>query len=224
MIAPAKAANSDCRITIKYPNWAESYQETGYNPKAQRDMFDRIYTGTETRDPVTTDQHLPRYLSFSLMTYFENMWPGHNGGGWFDTFDTHITEHYLEQAYLTAFARPQEMMLFCFQSLLDNMYTPALGFQLDKLDAVLDSVGSPRGIACYLPDNCQGEDNVQDFLGMCGFPVVCTPYFPENEKQILLTRSSACDPQIVDKLKDWLEKTGGDALVTTGFLNAVKGM
>ena len=190
VIEPAKAANPNCRITIKYPNWAESYQETGYNPKAQRDMFDRIYTGTETRDPVTTDQHLPRYLSFSLMTYFESMWPKHNGGGWFDTFDTHITEHYLEQAYLTAFAKPQELMLFCFQSLLDNMYTPALGFQLDKLDAALDSLGAPKGIACYLPDNCQGEDNVQDFLGMCGFPVICTPYFPENEKQILLTRSS----------------------------------
>ena len=223
VIGPAKAANPHCKITIKYPNWAESYQETGYNPKEQREMFDRIYTGTETRDPVTTDQHLPRYLSFSLMTYFESMWPGHNGGGWFDTFDTHITEHYLEQAYLTAFSKPQELMLFCFQSLLDNMYTPALGFQLDKLDAVLDNVGSPRGIACYLPDNCQGEDNVQDFLGMCGFPIVCTPYFPENAKQILLTGSSACDPDVVEKLKGWLEKTGGDALITTGFIDAVRG-
>ena len=224
VIEPAKAANPKCRITIKYPNWAESYQETGYNPQAQREMFDRIYTGTETRDPVTTDQHLPRYLSFSLMTYFENMWPRHNGGGWFDTFDTHITEHYLEQAYLTAFSKPQEMMLFCFQSLLDNMYTPALGFQLDKLDEALDNIGAPKGIFCYLPDNCQGEDNVQDFLGMCGFPVICTPYFPDREKQILLTRSSACDPSVVDKLKDWLQKTGGDALVTTGFLAAAKGM
>ena len=165
VIGPAKAANPHCKITIKYPNWAESYQETGYNPKEQREMFDRIYTGTETRDPVTTDQHLPRYLSFSLM----------------------------------------------------------LGFQLDKLDAVLDTVGSPRGIACYLPDNCQGEDNVQDFLGMCGFPIVCTPYFPENEKQIMLTRSSACDPHVVEKLKGWLEKTGGDALITTGFIDAVQG-
>ncbi len=223
VIGPAKAANPHCKITIKYPNWAESYQETGYNPKEQREMFDRIYTGTETRDPVTTDQHLPRYLSFSLMTYFESMWPGNNGGGWFDTFDTHITEHYLEQAYLTAFSKPQELMLFCFQSLLDNMYTPALGFQLDKLDAVLDTVGSPRGIVCYLPDNCQGEDNVQDFLGMCGFPIVCTPYFPENAKQILLTGSSACDPDVVEKLKGWLEKTGGDALITTGFIDAVRG-
>ncbi|MDO4867034.1 MAG: permease [Clostridia bacterium] len=220
IIAPAKAANPNCRITIKYPNWAESYQETGYNPAEQRKLFDKLYTGTETRDPVTTDQHLPRYLSFSLMTYFENMWPGHNGGGWFDTFDTHITEHYLEQAYLTAFSRPEEMMLFCFQSLVDNMYTPALGFQLDKLDALLDHAGKPVGIACYLPDNCQGEDNLQDFLGMVGLPVVCTPYFPEDAEKLLLTRSSACDPDVVDKLEAWLRKTGGTALVTTGFLEA----
>ncbi|MBR2797848.1 MAG: permease [Clostridia bacterium] len=220
VIAPARAANPKVKITIKYPNWAESYQETGYNPAEQRRLFDMVYTGTETRDPVTTDQHLPRYLSFSLMTYFENMWPGHNGGGWFDNFDTHITEHYLEQAYLTAFSRPKELMMFCFQSLVDNMYVPALGFQLDRLDALLDHAGNPVGIACYLPDNCQGEDNVQDFLGMAGLPVVCTPYFPEDAEQILLTRSSACDPEIVDRLEDWLKRTGGDALVTTGFLEA----
>ncbi len=223
IIAPAKAVNPRCKITIKYPNWAESYQETGYNPADQREMFDRIYTGTETRDPVTTDQHLPRYLSYSLMTYMENMWPGHNGGGWFDNFDTHVTEHYLEQAYLTAFSRPQELMVFCFQSMADHMYTPALGYQLDKLDALLDHAGKPRGIFCYLPDNCQGEDNVQDFLGMCGLPVVCTPYFPADAKQILLTRSSAFDENVVDKLEDWLRRTGGDAIITTGFADAVRG-
>jgi len=112
------------------------------------------------------------------------------------------------------------MMLFCFQSLLDNLYTPALGFQLDKLDALLDHAGRPVGIPCYLPDDCQGEDNVQDFLGMVGLPVVCTPYFPEGGGQLLLTRSSACDPDVVDKLEKWLLATGGDALVTTGFLEA----
>ena len=223
IITPAKKANPQCKITIKYPNWAESYQETGYNPAVQRTLFDNVYTGTETRDPVTTDQHLPRYLSFSLMTYFEAMWPGHNGGGWFDNFDMHITEHYLEQAYLTVFSRPKELMLFCFQSLCDNMYVPALGFQLDRLDALMDHAGKPRGIACYLPDNCQGEDNVQDFLGMNGLPILCTPYFPENEKQILLTRSSACDEKVVDKLEKWLRETGGDAIVTTGFVEAVRG-
>ena len=223
IIGPAKAANPNCKITIKYPNWAESFQETGYNPAEQRKIFDRIYTGTETRDPVTTDQHLPRYLSYSLMTYFENMWPGHNGGGWFDNFDMHITEHYLEQAYLTAFAKPRELMVFCFQSMADSMYTPALGYQLDKLDAVLDHAGSPLGIACYLPDNSQGEDCIQDFLGMNGLPIQCTPYFPEQATCILLTRASALDPKIVSKLEKYLRETGGDAIVTTGFMEAVQG-
>ena len=220
VIAPAKAANPKCRIIIKYPNWAESYQETGYNPAEQRGLFDGLYTGTETRDPIVTDQHLPRYLSFSLMTYFENMWPGHNGGGWFDNFDTHITEMYLEQAYLTAFSKPKELMMFCFQSMYDNMYTPALGFQLDKLDAVLDHAGNSIGIPCYLPDDSQGEDNVQDFLGMVGLPITCTPFFPEDAEQMLLTRASACDPEIVDKLEKWLLTKGGTAMVTTGFLEA----
>ena len=32
VIAPAKAINPGIKITIKYPNWMESYQETGYDP------------------------------------------------------------------------------------------------------------------------------------------------------------------------------------------------
>ena len=219
IIAPAKAANPGCRITIKYPNWAESYQETGYNPAAQRKLFDMIYTGTEARDTLTTDQHLPRYLSYSLMTYFESMWPGHNGGGWFDPFDLRITEQYLEQAYLTAFSKPKELMLFCFQALTDHPFVPPLGYHLDKLDEILDHCGNPVGIQCYLPDNCQGEDNIQDFLGMCGLPVMLTPYWPEKAGSILLTRSSACDPDIVEKLEKYVAE-GGKALVTSGFLEA----
>lgn len=222
ILKPAKEVNPNCRVIIKYPNWAESYQETGYNPADQRKLFDMLYTGTETRDPVTTDQHLPRYLSFSLMTYFENMWPDHNGGGWFDNFDTHITEHYLEQAYLTAFSRPKELMVFCFQSMADHMYTPALGYQLEKLDRTLDGAGTPAGIVCYLPDHCQGEDNVQDFLGMNGLPILCSPYFPAREKQILLTRSSACDSDILEKLNAYLS-SGGTAIVTSGFMEALQG-
>ena len=219
VIGPAKAANPECKITIKYPNWAESYQETGYNPAGQRKLFDRIYTGTEARDTVTTDQHLPRYLSYSLMTYFENMWPGCNGGGWFDPFDLHITEQYLEQAYLTAFSKPKEIMMFCFQALADHPFVPPLGYHLDRLDAVLDHCGKPVGIPCYLPDNCQGEDNIQDFLGMCGLPVTLTPWWPAESPSMLLTRSSACDPDVVEKLEKYVAE-GGKALVTSGFLEA----
>ena len=156
VIAPAKAVNPDCKITIKYPNWAEAYQETGYDPASQKKIFDYIYTGTETRDPVNTDQHLPRYLSYSLMHYMEKTAPGRNGGGWFDPYDCRMLDYYLEQAYLTAFAKPKEMMMFCFQSLYDSMNVPALGFMLDKLDALLDNLGKPVGIPCYIPNASQG--------------------------------------------------------------------
>jgi hypothetical protein len=37
---PAKEANPNCKVIIKYPNWAESYQESGYNPIVQKDIFD----------------------------------------------------------------------------------------------------------------------------------------------------------------------------------------
>ncbi|MCR5107858.1 MAG: hypothetical protein K6B28_06810 [Lachnospiraceae bacterium] len=219
IIGPAKKVNPDCKITIKYPNWMESYQEAGYDPLSQKDIFDYIYTGTETRDPVNTDQHLPRYLSFSLMRYMDDMAPSRNNGGWFDPFDCRLLDYYLEQAYLTAFARPKEMMMFCFQALVDTVNVPALGFMLDKLDDLLDDLGEPIGIPCYIPNASQGEDNVQDYLGMHGFPIVTTPWFKEDAPVMLLTRSSACDEDIVDKLDKYVAK-GNKAIVTSGFVKA----
>ncbi len=222
MIKPAKALNPNCKITIKYPNWMESYQETGYDPLSQKDIFEYIYTGTETRDPRHQDQHLPRYLSFSLMKYMDAMAPGRNGGGWFDPFDCQITEYYLEQAYLTAFAKPRELMMFCFQALYDSMNAAALGFQLDKLDALLDNLGEPVGIPCYIPNASQGEDNIYDHLGMNGFPVIPVPFFPEDAKELMLTASSAYDKQVVDKLEKFVA-AGGKAIVTSGFLKETLG-
>lgn len=222
ILKPCKAANPACRVIIKYPNWMESYQETGYDPLHQKELFDAIYTGTETRDPVHTDQHLPRYLSFSLMRYMEAMAPGRNGGGWFDPFDCRYLEYYLEQAYLTAFSRPRELMLFCFQALENAINVPALGFMLDQLDALLDAMGQVVGIPCYLPNASQGEDNVQDFLGMNGFPIVTTPFFPEEAPTLLLTASSACDEDVVDKLEAYVAR-GGKAIVTSGFVQSTLG-
>lgn len=217
MVGVAKSVNPKCRVTIKFPNWMESFQETGYDPLTESGVFDAIYTGTETRDPRHTDQHLPRYLSYSLMRYLEDMAPGRNGGGWFDPFDCQITEYYLEQAYLTAFAKARELMMFCFQALADSMNVPALGFQLEKLDALLDQTGTPVGVPCYIPNASQGEDNVQDFLGMNGFPIMTTPFFPKDAPAMLLTASSYCDSEIVGKLDDYVA-AGGKAIVTSGFM------
>ena len=222
MIGAAKAVNPNCQVIIKYPNWMESFQETGYDPMSQKDLFDGIYTGTETRDPLHTDQHLPRYLSYSLMTYMDKVLSGKNGGGWFDPFSCQVMDYYLEQAYLTCFAKPQELMMFCFQALVGSPLIPALGCQLEKLDELMDNLGKPLGIPCYIPNASQGEDNLQDFLGMCGFPIRTTPYFEADADTILLTASSAYDEDILDKL-DAYTAAGGKAIVTSGFVTEMLG-
>lgn len=228
IIGPAKKVNPKVHIIIKYPNWRESFAQTGYNPGQQPEIFDSIYTGTETRHATQTDQHLPRYLSYSLMRYFESVAPGRNGGGWFDPFDCDRIDTYLEQVYLTAFAKPKEIMMFCWPALAGNRRATPLGFMYSKLDKIVGQLGEPLGLKTYLPFNSQGEDHLEDFLGMIGVPMepVCEfPAFSEFAgsgvkaacNKVLLTASALKDEKIMEKIEAFVRE-GGNAIVTSGFV------
>ncbi len=216
VVGPAKRVNPRVRMIIKYPNWRESYHFTGYVPEVQRDIFDATYTGTETRSPEYTDQHLPEYLSYSLVRYMENAWPGRNGGGWFDTYACWSIDRYLEQAYLTAFAQAKELMHFQWSDLIDNPFMAAMGLQLSKIDDLMDGLGSATGVPVYIPFASSGENHLEMRLGMIGVPIEPTPFFPENAPVVLLTESSLADADIVAKLEKYVAK-GGKAVITTGF-------
>jgi hypothetical protein len=222
IVKPAKAVNPKCKVIIKYPNWSEAYQESGYNPDVQRNIFDLIYTGTETRDTPNGDQHLPRYMSYSLTRLIENYAPGRNGGCWFDPYGCSPIDIFLEQAYLSAFARPKELTLFCWGSLYKNRLITPLGLQMDFIDKALDKVGGCIGTPCYLPPKAQGEDHVEDFLGMVGIPLELTPEFPAEAKSLLLTLQAHKDPAIIQKLEKYV-RSGGKAIVTSGFMLAALG-
>ena len=86
IIKPARAINPGIKLVIKFPNWYEHFQGLGYDLEREPKLFDGIYTGTETRDPETTDQNLQQYESYQIFRYFENIKPGGNGGGWVDTY------------------------------------------------------------------------------------------------------------------------------------------
>ncbi len=90
IIDPAKAINPGVKIVIKYPNWYEHFQGLGFNLETEPKMFDGIYTGTETRDAVYSDQHLQPYESYLIIRYFNSIAPGRNGGGWVDPFGSII--------------------------------------------------------------------------------------------------------------------------------------
>ena len=222
IVAAAKQVNPGVNFIIKYPNWYESHQATGYNPGIQKDIFDMIYTGTETREPFHAAQHLQRYESYSVMRLLENTAPGRNGGGWIDlggSWDN--LSRFLEQAEFSMLGGAKELTLFNHESLLNSAALPAMDPELRRVDAFLDRAGKPCGAAVWEPFDAEGEDQLCSYLGMCGAALELVPDFPEDAPAVLFTQRTACVPDVMDKLEAYVRK-GGTAIVTTGFLHETK--
>lgn len=226
IVSAAKGVNPNVNFIIKYPNWYEDYQNTGYNLEAQPDIFDMVYTGTETRDPENTQQHLQRYLSYFLMRYIENVKPGKNGGGWIDGLDcTYNLGAYGEQAYLTLFSKAKEITLFCFSLLASehSVFVPLAGYVFDRADGFIGLLGKPQGIHCYKPYHSSGENYLHNYIGMLGVPMEPSPHFSSDSSIIFLTSSAAKDKDIISKIKERLS-VGKNVFVTSGFLRSTQRM
>jgi hypothetical protein len=126
VLGPARAANPAVKMIIKYPNWYVHFQGLGYDLDIESQMFDGIYTGTETRDPFVTDQLLQQYESYGIIRYFDNIRPsgfdGGNGGGWVDMYSVRYVDRYAEQLWDTLFAKAGEITLFNWHNLNDPAY------------------------------------------------------------------------------------------------------
>jgi hypothetical protein len=119
VIGPAKRVNPKVKVVIKYPNWYDHFPALGFNLARGPQLFDGIYTGTETRDAVRSAQHLQPYLGYNIMRYFQNITPGRNGGGWVDTGGATYYDRYAEQLWMTLFARAApEITLFDIRQML----------------------------------------------------------------------------------------------------------
>ncbi len=92
---------------------------------------------------------------------------------------------------------------------------------LHQTDKLIGQLGKPVGLVSYKPYHSSGEDFLQNYLGMIGLPMDMHPKWQQNQQQILLTQQAAKDPQIVEKIKEQLKK-GGDVVITTGLLKAIK--
>ena len=225
IIKESKAVNKNVKVILKYPNWYDHHHKAGYNLEMATQLFDGIYTGTETRDPFYSQQNLQRYTSYFLMRYLENIKPEANLGGWFDTLDcSYNLNSVMQQANLTLFSKAKESTVFSIGALLrdDAIFAPLLGYAYEQFDRVAPFLGNPKGIATYKPFHSSGEDFIHSYLGMLGIPFEPTPYFPEHEKTLFLSESASKDPDILSKVKKYL--TAGNTLfITSGFVRALNG-
>jgi hypothetical protein len=245
----ARAVNPKIKIIIKFPNWYEHLQGNGYDLDHEPRIFDGIYAGTETRDPVETDQSLQQYEGYNIARYFENIAPGRMGGGWVDTYSIRYVDRYSEQLWLTVFAKAKEMTLFNYMDLLREAkagerpwqtaatnvdwerivkrgqgkptFASVAGDALDQVKPFIGRLGKPIGIASYRPAHAVGEDFLHNFLGMIGIPIELYPEFPKEAPIILLTEAAKFDANIVGEMKAQLE-AGKTIVITSGLLRALE--
>lgn len=124
VLKPAKKVNPQVKVIIKYPNWYDHFQGLGFNLEEGSQLFDGVWTGTETRDQAG-NQHLQNYLSYNIIRYFDNLRPGYNGGGWVDVGGLNMgMDRYAEQLHLTMLAKAPEIILFAYHQLLDVKLSP----------------------------------------------------------------------------------------------------
>ena len=249
IVGPAKAVNPNVKVVIKYPNWYDHFHEMGFNLETQPKIFDGIYTGTETRDAVNSEQHLQPYESYLIVRYFHNLSGGQNGGGWVDPGGMMHLDRYAEQLWLTILAKAPEQTLFDYRRLpspLGERLIPAWKDQktsfdyasflplkettniatladhsLDIIDAVVGHLGTPVGIPSYKPYHSSGEDFLENYLGMIGIPMDLVPEFPTESDMVILTEHAKKDPEIVEKIKQHL-LSGKDVMITSGLVDALQ--
>ncbi|HTR40543.1 MAG TPA: hypothetical protein VMH87_02845, partial [Pseudomonadales bacterium] len=160
-------------------------QGLGYDLDNEPKLFDGIYTGTETRDPVMTDQHLQQYESFEIIRYFDNIAPGRNGGGWVDTYSIRYIDRYAEQLWETMFAKAPQIMLFEW-SAMTRPVQPGERSAWENLntsfnyDQMLASFNKNAGIAGPTMARVAGYslEQVDPFLGELGNPIGIACYKP----------------------------------------------
>jgi hypothetical protein len=185
VVGPARAVNPKVKTIIKFPNWYEHFQGSGYDLDREPKIFNGIYTGTETRDPVTTDQHLQQYESYQIIRYFDNIKPGGNGGGWVDTYDLRYLDRYAEQLWDTMLAKTPEIMLFQWSDLLrparlgsreawSGLDTSFSSAELDKWHAASNSP-APANFATAAGYSLS---KVNAVVGKLGNPVGVASYKP----------------------------------------------
>jgi len=249
IIQPAKKVNPNTKVIIKYPNWYDHFHGLGFNLETEPSIFDGVYTGTETRDAVFSNQHLQPYLSYLAFRYFYNLKPGKNGGGWVDTGGMRFYDRYAEQLWLTLFAKAPEMTLFDYRQLLyplrtqwepawkdqevsfdyknylpvtsDNTVAKLAGHSLNIIAKITGKLGNPYGLKSYKPYHSSGEDFLQNYFGMIGIPMDIVPEFPANDPMIMLTEQAKWDPNIVENIEQRL-RAGKDVIITSGLLRALQ--
>jgi len=213
VLGPARQTNANIKIILKFPQWYDDFQNRGYSVDKETALYDRIWVGTELRDPSSDEWgHKQQYEGFFIYRWLNDIAGEKTGGGWFDPYGTDPT-FYLDQAYVTVLAAAPEVLVFHYGSLISPQYraqAEAVAAHRPELDALAKLAGDWRGIPAYKPPSSDpgNESYVLDQIGMLAVPLLPTARFPEGARAAFFTVHALEDADFVPKLARFLEARG----------------
>ncbi len=218
ILGPARKINPRVQVILKYPNWYDNFQKWGYRVAAETALYDRIWVGTEMRDP-SSEEHKQQYGGFFLYRWMAGIGGKKLGGAWYDLYNMTPT-FYLDQAYVSVLAGAPEIMLYSDSHAEASMAAHPTEMQtlIDhqaNLDALATLVGNWQGIPAYKPpsSNAGSEEYIFDRIGMLGIPLLPVSRFPENSKEAFFADYAMKDPEFIPELVQFFAR-GGTAFVS----------
>jgi hypothetical protein len=221
MLEPARQVRPDFRLIIKYPQWYDRFHLFGYEPARMSALADRVWVGTETRNPKTARlgyvQPTEGYINYRWLASVagEKVY-----GAWFDHLDC-TAQNFLDQAYQSVLAGAREITIWHMgPTLSDHPGNAALRRDWPRLVSLAERVRAraPQGIAFYKPVASASDENMYlaDYLAMLGLPIVPVAQYPSQARVAFLAVQAAADPQLMEKVRQHLD--GGATLVLTPAL------
>lgn len=218
---PASKANPGLRLTLKYPQWYDRLHLFGYDPLRMSPAFERIWVGTEVRNPLTQRmgyvQPTQGYMNFR---WLGSVAGSKVEGAWFDHIEC-TAQNFVDQAYQSVLAGAREITLFHLGDIVEGHpghkpFVTALPELIDLAAKV--AIRSPKGIAYYKPPGSDAEENffLMDYFGMLGLPIVPEARYPLTSCAAILGVQAATDPNLLTRLRQHLKR--GATIVLTPAL------
>ncbi len=218
IVQPARAKRPSVRLIIKYPQWYDRFHLFGYAPDRMSPQFNRVWIGTEVRNPETQRMGFVQ----PTMGYMDYRWIASTAGGkaegaWFDHIEC-TAQNFVDQAYQSVLAGAKELTFFQLGDVMEGHpgHAPFLAALPELRDLAKRVRGKqPGGWVFYKPPASDSDENLflADYLAMLGLPVVPDAHFPSSARGIIAASQAADDPELIPKLQAHVAK-GGAVLFT----------
>ncbi len=219
---PARESNPKIKLILKYPQWYDRFHLFGYEPSRMSVPFDRIWVGTEVRNPETKRMgYVQPFESFVNFRWISSVSGPKVFAAWFDHIDC-TAQNFVDQAWQSVLAGAQELTLFRLGDIMEGHPGHALLLRdWDGLSKLRQTIaGLPLGgVPVYKPVNGDSDDNMwlMDNLGMIGIPVKPVAAYPAAAKSVILGVQASGDPEILSKIATHLN-AGATIVLTPALL------